>query len=88
MCRVIIDMGILTASSQLRSSGRKKSATADELIAFATREDWQEKTLQYASDYSVKIKSYYKDFVADNPKKPVKESSKKIKAVKINLEQK
>ena len=67
MCRVIIDMGILTASSQLRSSGRKNSATADELIAFATREDWQEKTLEYASNYSVKMKSYYTSFVNDHP---------------------
>ncbi|MEO7046259.1 MAG: DUF2252 family protein [Ferruginibacter sp.] len=67
MCRVIIDMGILTASSQLRSSGRKNSATTDELIAFATREDWQEKTLEYASNYSVKMKSYYTSFVNDHP---------------------
>jgi uncharacterized protein (DUF2252 family) len=40
MYRVIDKMAILTASAQLRSSGQLGSATTDELIAFAAREDW------------------------------------------------
>ena len=48
MCRVIADMGMLTASAQLRASGRRGAATADELIEFAKEESWQKEVLAYA----------------------------------------
>ena len=63
--QVIDDMAMLTASAQLRSSGRQGSDIADELIAFGQRNDWQDAVLQYAMKYAEKTKEYFKDFVAD-----------------------
>ena len=65
MCKVIDDMALLTASSQLRSSGRQGSATADELIAFGKNTDWQEAVIDYAINYLEKIKRDYKNFKED-----------------------
>ena len=62
--RVIDDMALLTASSHLRSSGRKGSAIADELIAFGQRTDWQEQMIGYAFNYFKKVKKDYKIFKA------------------------
>lgn len=47
MYQVIDDMAMLTASSQLRSSGRQGSCIADELIAFGSDDRWQEPLLDY-----------------------------------------
>ena len=66
--QVIDDMAILTASSQLRSSGRQGSATADELIAFGEQHEWQETVLNYSVDYAKKIKRDYAAFVKDYKK--------------------
>jgi len=57
--RVISDMAILTASAQLRSSGRQNSATCDELIQFGQRNDRQQFILDHAVKYRDKVK---KDF--------------------------
>ena len=62
MYQVIADMGMLTASSQLRSSGRFGSSIADDLVAFGKDNHWQEAVLQYATEYSGKIKEYYRQF--------------------------
>ncbi|HTB51577.1 MAG TPA: DUF2252 family protein [Ferruginibacter sp.] len=66
--QVIDDMAMLTASSQLRSSGRQGSATADELIAFGQHIKWQESIIQYASQYAVKVKTDYAIFLKDYKK--------------------
>ena len=58
--RVIKDMAMLTASAQLRSSGRQGSAIADELVAFGKDRSWQKHILQYAYDYSKQVR---KDFL-------------------------
>ncbi len=65
MYSVIDSMAMLTASSQLRSSGQNGSAITDELKAFADDTNWQDKVLEYAMQYSLKVKDYYRDFLAD-----------------------
>ncbi len=63
--QVIDDMAMLTASAQLRSSGRQGAATADELIAFGQNDQWQNLVLDYAINYAAKIKADHKNYVAD-----------------------
>ncbi|MBS1584368.1 MAG: DUF2252 family protein [Bacteroidetes bacterium] len=60
--KVIDDMAILTASSQLRSSGRQGSAIADALIAFGSDNSWQEEVLRYSREYATKTKIYFREF--------------------------
>ncbi len=60
--RVIKDMAMLTASAQLRSSGRQGSALADELIAFGKDHHWQEGLLEYAVAYAAKVKKDYQAY--------------------------
>jgi uncharacterized protein (DUF2252 family) len=55
--QVIDDMAILTASSQLRSSGRQGSAIADELIDFGQSNQWQDELLNYSLNYIKKVKN-------------------------------
>jgi uncharacterized protein (DUF2252 family) len=61
--RVIKDMAWLAASAQLRSSGRKGSAIADELVNFGFQSDWQAEVLQYATFYAKKVKADYAAFL-------------------------
>jgi uncharacterized protein (DUF2252 family) len=79
IARVIEDMALLTASAQLRSSGRQGSAIADDLIAFGKDVHWQQSVIDYASAYAKQVKkdfsNYSKDFkkgifgyVSDNKK--------------------
>jgi uncharacterized protein (DUF2252 family) len=65
MYSVIDSMGMLTASSQLRSSGQDGSATTDELKRFAAGADWQEKVIAYAERDAERVQRYYDDFMAD-----------------------
>ena len=60
--RVINDMAMLTASAQLRSTGRQGSAIADELIAFGKDIEWQKTILDYALNYSKHVKKDYAEF--------------------------
>jgi uncharacterized protein (DUF2252 family) len=62
--RVIQDMALLTASSQLRSSGRQQSAIADDLMAFGQSIDWQSRLLDYAMGYASQVKKDYEEFAA------------------------
>jgi uncharacterized protein (DUF2252 family) len=59
---VIRDMAMLTASAQLRSSGRQGSALADELIAFGKDQHWQEGLLDYCITYAAKTKKDYQAY--------------------------
>ena len=63
MCGVIDDMGMLTASAQIRSAGRQGSANADELIAFGQDPSWIDAILQYSSGYAAIVKRDYEFFL-------------------------
>jgi uncharacterized protein (DUF2252 family) len=65
MYQVIDDMAMLTASSQLRSTGRQGSAIADELSAFGQDEKWQSAILEYARDYSLQVRKHYMEYLTD-----------------------
>jgi uncharacterized protein (DUF2252 family) len=62
--RVISDMARLTASAQLRSSGRRGAAIADELIAYGENNQWHDDILKYASQYTAQVKKDYDEFIA------------------------
>lgn len=62
---VMADMGVLTASAQLRSSGMKCSAIADELIAFGKDDQWQSDILIYSKEYANHVKNDYEQYLAD-----------------------
>ncbi len=64
--QVIDDMAMLTASAQLRSSGRQGASIADELIAFGQDCEWQNVILEYAEQYAAKVKLDYKQFIQDH----------------------
>ena len=68
MYQVIDDMAMLTASAQLRSSGRQGASIADELIAFGSDNEWQGVILEYAEQYAAKVKEDYKKYVNDHKK--------------------
>jgi uncharacterized protein (DUF2252 family) len=87
MYQVIDDMAMLTASSQLRSSGRQGSAIADELIAFGQSEKWQEAVLKYAIENSLQVKKDYMYFLNDYKKGAFKLKAKpgKIKSEKEEI---
>lgn len=60
--QVIDDMAALTASAHIRSSGRKGSAIADELIEFGKDTKWQQELINYAFNYAKKVKKDFKLF--------------------------
>jgi uncharacterized protein (DUF2252 family) len=60
---VIEDMALLTASAQLRSSGREGSAIADKLIAFGQDTKWHQPILDYAVNYAKQVKKDYAAFL-------------------------
>jgi uncharacterized protein (DUF2252 family) len=63
--KVINTMAEVTAWGQMRSTGRQKSAIADDLIAFAqTAPDWQHSVLDYARSYAVQVERDYAEFKA------------------------
>jgi uncharacterized protein (DUF2252 family) len=61
--QVIHDMAMLTASAQLRSSGRQGSAIADELITFGQHTGWHKDILNYAIKYAKQVKLDYQEYV-------------------------
>jgi uncharacterized protein (DUF2252 family) len=65
MAYVLKDMASLTASAQLRSSGRQGSAIADELISFGKTTNWQSALLAFARSYAQQVKEYYRQYLAD-----------------------
>lgn len=66
--QVIDDMAMLTASAQLRASGRQGSATADELIAFGLNNKWHDFVVNYAIEYAEKVKTDYTNFLNEYKK--------------------
>jgi len=61
--RVICDMAVLTASAQLRSSGRQGASSADELLSFGQDDKWQKTTLDYAFQYAKQVGKDYKSYL-------------------------
>jgi uncharacterized protein (DUF2252 family) len=59
---LVSDLGRVVAWTQLRSSGRKGSANADELVAFAEEDKWQKLCLEYARSYSKKVGEDWREF--------------------------
>jgi uncharacterized protein (DUF2252 family) len=70
--QVIDDMALLTASAQLRSSGRHGSAIADKMMEFGNKTSWQQPLLDYSAAYAKKVKQYYREFVNDYKKGQIK----------------
>ncbi|MCU7551693.1 DUF2252 domain-containing protein [Chitinophagaceae bacterium LB-8] len=63
--KLIENMAMLTASAQLRSTGRQGSAIADELIAFGKIDTWQEPVLSYSRAYARQVKNDYQRYLED-----------------------
>ena len=59
---VVEDMAFLTASAQLRSSGRQGAAGPDDLILFGQDSHWQQSILDYAMAYSGQVKKDYQEY--------------------------
>lgn len=61
--KVIKTMAELTAWGHMRSTGRQKSAIADELIEFAaTASEWHPVVIEYARSYAVQVERDYQEF--------------------------
>ncbi|HEY9001579.1 MAG TPA: DUF2252 family protein [Mucilaginibacter sp.] len=60
--QVIDDMGMLTASTQLRSGGMQGSSNIDEFMAFGKDRGWQQAVIDYAFSYCEQVKSDYDEF--------------------------
>ena len=64
---ILQTMAEVAASGQLRSSGRKKSSTADELIELANNhKQWRNALLSFAKSYSKKVQKDYKVFCSSS----------------------
>lgn len=60
--KLLYTLGQLTASAQLRSSGREGSAITDALISFGTDVSWQKSVTYYASKYALQVEKDYLEF--------------------------
>jgi uncharacterized protein (DUF2252 family) len=61
---VVATMGRVLAWDQLRAAGRSGSAAADELVAFARRDDWATTMLDAAADMTVLTQQQWAAFTA------------------------
>jgi uncharacterized protein (DUF2252 family) len=59
---VVTTMGRILAWDQLRASGRSGAASADELIAFAQRNDWMKEMLDVATEMTLTTQQQWKIF--------------------------
>ncbi|MES1226129.1 MAG: DUF2252 family protein, partial [Bacteroidota bacterium] len=57
--RYLADLGVLTASCQLRGSGRKGAVTADELYQFAGDKQWVNILTEWSAHYAEQLKKEY-----------------------------
>lgn len=60
--KYVADLGLITASAQLRSSGRLHVATADELKTFAESESWIPLLTEWCLQYAEQVKTDYVTF--------------------------
>ncbi len=64
LTQLLEPMAQTLAWGQLRSGGRQGSSVADTLIAFGkNKNDWENHVLDFAKNYSEKVKSDYKNYV-------------------------
>jgi uncharacterized protein (DUF2252 family) len=68
MCRIITDMAVLTASSQLRSAGRMGSSSPEDFMRFGKDKGWQPEVLKYALRYSHVFKGDFENYKKDYKK--------------------
>jgi uncharacterized protein (DUF2252 family) len=62
---VMVTMGRITAWAALRASGRERSATADELLAFAAERSWQSAVVAMAKRVTKRTFAEWRAFSAD-----------------------
>jgi uncharacterized protein (DUF2252 family) len=60
---VAVEMAALMAYAQLRSSGRMGAATADDLMRFADKRQWQKDVIELSGDLARKNNKYYREFI-------------------------
>ena len=60
---VVSTMGRILAWDQLRASGRSGAVSADELIAFAQRNDWMKEMLDVATEMTLTTQQHWKIFM-------------------------
>ena len=58
-------MALLSASAQIRSSGRQGSASIDDLIEFGKNDQWRDAIIEYARNYAAKVKEDYRQFESE-----------------------
>jgi uncharacterized protein (DUF2252 family) len=58
--KVLTTFAQITAYAHLRGSGRQGSAIADELIDFASTDNWQKPLLDYVKSYTLHVQQDYK----------------------------
>ena len=64
LTQLLEPMAQTLAWGQLRSGGRQGSSIADTLIEFGkNKNDWEDKVLDFAKEYSEKVKEDYKEYV-------------------------
>ncbi len=68
MCRVIMDMAVLTASSQLRSAGRMGSSLPQNFMEFGKDRSWQPEVLKYGMRYAHVFKGEFENYKKDYKK--------------------
>ena len=56
------EMAVLMAYAHLRSSGRMGSSTADDLMRFAEKKQWQKDIIELSGDMAKKSEKYFKAF--------------------------
>jgi uncharacterized protein (DUF2252 family) len=66
---VLENMAILTASAQLRSSGRQGAASADDLIAFGADTTWHSAVIAFAFSYAAQVKIDFDSYVEEREKR-------------------
>ena len=62
---VINDMALLTASAQMRSSGRQGAASIDHLIEFGQNDQWKEAIIEYGRAYAGKVREDFRQFESE-----------------------
>ncbi len=62
LVKYVSDLGVITASAQLRSSGRLQVGTADELKAFAESDNWMPLLTEWCLHYAQQVKKDYAIF--------------------------
>ncbi len=65
MCRVIMEMAVLTASAQLRSAGRFGTSTPEDLMLFGSDKKWQSAVIAYAIRYVPVFKGDFENYKKD-----------------------